>query len=149
MAGNKGTSKLIIVSVIALALMAPLTIKFVTGGPTSTVNYATEEVSPKITLNPPDEALSLGSHVTFTTTVPRDIPDPKIEILCYQENRYTFGTTGGLEDKFRLGGESSLWRTEYPNDPADCVVNLFHFENKDGKQMNKIITSTSFSVPGR
>lgn len=149
MGSNFGNHKWAILSVLFLALLTPFMVQFITKNSTSTINYAAEGSKPSIELGSVEGPLTLGSYVTFSTTVPRDVRNPRIEVLCYQDNLFTFGTAGGIKDKFQLGGTDSRWLNQYPNDPAECVANLYYLQEENGKQVHHPIASTNFSVEGK
>lgn len=141
--------KLIIVSVIVLALLTPVMVKFITENKTSSVNYASGESTATIMLNPTDGPLELGSNVSFATTYASTIQEPRVEVLCYQDDVFTFGTAGATDQEFKLGGESSRWLNEFPNDPAECTANLYHYKTQDGKEVYTLLATTEFAVAGR
>lgn len=138
--------KFTLVSVIALALLTPVMVKFITENPTSSVNYASGSSDPTITLNSSGKPLVLGSKVSFTTTYGSSIKNPRVEVLCYQDDKFNYGEAGATDHKFKLGGDDSKWLKEFPNDPADCVANLYNYESEDGKQVYNLLATTSFQV---
>jgi hypothetical protein len=114
------------------------------------------KVTPSITLN---EAVtgasatpsgpSLGSYVTFTTVVPTNVRNPRVEVLCYQNGELVYGEAGGPSDAFLLGGNpdrGSIWRTT--GGPASCVANLYFFTWKAGEPGVTYLATTSFDAAG-
>ena len=89
---------------------------------------------------------TLGSMVTFTTSYPRTVKNPRIEVLCYQDGDLVFGMAGSVTYEFQLGGGSSTWLVV--GGPADCTANLFYFGYHAGKQTYNKLASTSFSAGG-
>ena len=96
---------------------------------------------------------SLGSTVTFSTTVDPARYDcvgharcARIEVLCYQSGSLVYGEAGALDHTFRLGGGGSIWLTV--GGPADCIANLFRFDNSGPVQTYVLFASTSFAAGG-
>jgi hypothetical protein len=87
---------------------------------------------------------TFGSYVSFTTTYPKSVRIPRIEVLCYQNGSLVYGEGGGVTDQFLLGGSMSLW-LQAGGGAADCVANLFYFGSKAGQQTYEWLASTSFS----
>ena len=85
---------------------------------------------------------SLGDWVTFSTTYPTSVKNPRIEVLCYQGGALTFGMAGGVDYSFQLGGAGSQWL--WSGGEADCTANLFYFGWKGGKQTYNLLASTRF-----
>ena len=87
------------------------------------------QVQPYIGLNSPGNAASsqpaLGTYVTFTTVVPNNVQNPRVEVLCYQNGALVYGESGGTDWAFQLGGASSLWLSN--GGSASCVANLYYF----------------------
>ncbi|HEX6400267.1 MAG TPA: hypothetical protein VF108_07350, partial [Actinomycetota bacterium] len=71
---------------------------------------------------------SLGDYVTFSTVVPKNVNNPRIEVLCYQAGELVFGMAGGTDYAFLLGGGGSTWKDN--GGGADCVANLYYFSWK-------------------
>lgn len=142
-------SKFVVVSVVALAIITPITVKYITENPTSTVKYAESASASSITLNKTDKPLSIGSTITFSVSYPREVKNPRIEVVCHQDNKMTYIEGGSVTDKFLLGDKESRWFREYPNDPAECMVSLYHLIERDGKQMHNNLATTNFSVSGK
>jgi len=84
----------------------------------------------------------LGSWVTFSTTYPTSVKNPRIEVLCYQNGQLTFGMAGGVTYAFELGGAGSVWLTN--GGEADCTANLYYFAWKAGQQTYNWLASKSF-----
>ena len=87
---------------------------------------------------------TLGSTVSFDTTYPTTIKNPRIEVLCYQSGTLVYGEAGGVNDTFVLGGGWSVWLEK--GGAADCVANLYYFGFHAGKQTYNKLASTSFSA---
>ncbi len=115
---------------------------------------------PTITLvNPPEPHYQ--SVVTFTVTgVPKKVKSPRVEVLAYQDGSLVYGETGSLDQAlgngqdplgysgFLLGGGGSIWVYEHPNTPADCVANLFYFDNSGPTQKYVLLATTTFHAEG-
>jgi hypothetical protein len=84
--------------------------------------------------------------VTFATTYPRTVKNPRIEVLCYQGGQLVFGMAGGVAYEFLLGGGGSPWLTG--GGAADCTANLFYFGSHAGKQTYNKLATTSFLAGG-
>jgi len=89
---------------------------------------------------------ALGDWVTFTTTYPTSVKNPRIEVLCYQGGALTFGMGGAVDYSFQLGGAGSQWL--WSGGDADCTANLFYFGWKAGKQIYNLLATTSFHAGG-
>jgi len=87
---------------------------------------------------------TFGTYVSFATTYPTNVKNPRIEVLCYQNGALVYGEGGGVTDQFLLGGSMSLW-LQAGGGAADCVANLFYFGSKAGQQTYEWLASTSFS----
>jgi hypothetical protein len=101
---------------------------------------------------------SLGSTVTFTVSVPKNINNPRVELMCHQAGSVVYGETGSVAQAtgdgtdplgysgFLLGGGGSIWLTV--GGPADCTASLFYFGQHAGTQTFNVLASTSFSAGG-
>jgi hypothetical protein len=101
---------------------------------------------------------SLRSTVTFTVSVPKNINNPRVELMCYQAGSVVYGETGSVAQAtadgtdplgysgFLLGGGGSIWLTV--GGPADCTASLFYFGQHAGVQTFNALASTSFSAGG-
>jgi len=101
---------------------------------------------------------SLGSTVTFTVSVPKNVNNPRVELMCYQGGGVVYGETGSVAQAigdgtdplgysgFLLGGGGSLWL--WGGGPADCTANLFYFGQHAGVQTFNVLASTSFAAEG-
>jgi hypothetical protein len=89
---------------------------------------------------------TLGSEVTFATSYPKTIKNPRIEVLCYQDGSLVYGEAGGAHDTFLLGGGGSAWKDG--GGAADCRANLYYFGYKAGKQTYNRLATTTFSAGG-
>ena len=112
------------------------------------------KVTPSIALNPvvagaaaTGSGPALGSHVTFTTVVPTNVRNPRVEVLCYQNGELVYGEAGAPADTFLLGGNpdrGSIWRTT--GGPASCVANLYFFTWKANQPAATYLATTSFDA---
>ena len=84
----------------------------------------------------------LGSWVTFTSTYPTSVKNPRIEVLCYQGGTLVFAMAGSVDYSFELGGGWSPWLDA--GGESDCTANLFYFGWKAGNQTYNWLASTSF-----
>ena len=89
---------------------------------------------------------SLGSTITFATSYPRTVKNPRIEVLCYQGGELVFGMAGSTTYEFLLGGGGSLWL--WGGGAAECTANLFYFGQHAGQQTYNRLATTSFSAGG-
>jgi hypothetical protein len=85
---------------------------------------------------------TLGGYVTFVTTYPSNVQNPRIEVLCYQGGTLVYGEAGGVSDSFLLGGGGSTWLTN--GGAADCTANLYYFGTHAGQQTYNFLASTTF-----
>ena len=114
------------------------------------------KVTPTITLNQvmsgalaTQSSPSLGSWVTFTTVIPTNVRNPRVEVLCYQNGELVYGEAGDPSHDFELGGNpdrGSIWRTTLG--PASCVANLYFFTWKAGEPAAVYLATTSFEAAG-
>ena len=88
----------------------------------------------------------LGTTVSFSTTYPRTVKNPRIEVLCYQGGSLVYGEAGDVAQEFLLGGGWSIWLGQ--GGPADCTANLFYFGSHAGQQTYVVLASTAFSASG-
>lgn len=94
----------------------------------------------------PQSTPSLGSAVTFSTVIPPNVNNPRVEVLCYQNGALVYGEGGSPTDAFLLGGGASLWRTA--GGAASCVANLYYFTWKGGQPATVYLATTSFDAAG-
>ena len=110
---------LAVAGVLAVALVAAAVPAFGKGKPGD----------PSITLNAPSSAAgvqpALGDYVTFTTVIPGNVQNPRVEVLCYQNGALVYGEAGSPANAFLLGGGGSLWLNA--GGGAACVANLYYF----------------------
>ena len=111
--------RLALAGILAVALAATAVPAFGKGG----------KQDPYIGLNSPVGAAAtkpaLGDYVTFTTVIPSNVQNPRVEVLCYQNDVLVYGESNGPDWAFQLGGASSLWLAN--GGPASCVANLYYF----------------------
>ena len=91
---------------------------------------------------------SLGDYVTFATVVPKNVNNPRIEVLCYQGDRLVFGMAGALDYAFLLGGGGSIWLYENNGLGAECDANLYYFSWKANTPTSTQLATTHFSAGG-
>src|SRR5438094_2962699 len=131
---------LALAGLLAVALVATAVPAFAKGG----------HVDPSISLNTPPGATgvqpALGDYVTFTTVVPGNVQNPRVEVLCYQNDVLGYGESGGPDWAFQLGGGASLWKAA--GGPASCVANLYYFTWKGGQPATVYLATTSFDATG-
>jgi hypothetical protein len=112
---------------------------------------------------------SLGTTVTFAAGYPKNVNNPRVEVLCYQStdpsglalydpNRgyLVYGETGDIGQAlgdgtsplgyngFLLGGGMSAWLLN--GGSADCLANLFYFAQHAGVQTYNLLATTSFAA---
>jgi hypothetical protein len=99
---------------------------------------------------------SLGELVTFASSAPSNVKNPRIEVLCYQNGALVYGEAGSADQVFQenltgypgfiLGGSSSLWLQS--GGAADCTGNLYYFGSKAGVQTYNVLATTKFAAAG-
>jgi hypothetical protein len=89
---------------------------------------------------------ALGDYVTFTTVVPKNVNNPRIEVLCYQGEELVYGEAGAIGDAFLLGGGGSTWKDR--GGPAECDANLYYFSWKANTPTSTQLATTHFSADG-
>ena len=131
---------LALTGVLAVALVAAAVPAFGKGKPGD----------PSIALNAPSGAAgvqpALGGYVTFATVIPGNVQNPRVEVLCYQNNALVYGEAGSPDWAFLLGGGASLWLTA--GGPASCVANLYYFTWNAGQPATTYLATTSFDAAG-
>jgi hypothetical protein len=99
---------------------------------------------PSITLNEPDP--SLGDLVSFSVEGV-ETRDLRIEVMCYQGAELGYMETGPYDNRFELGGGSSVWRSN--GGDADCVANAFHYTYAGKVQTGiEVHATTTFHAAG-
>lgn len=109
---------------------------------------------PSGTISGPNEAdPGLGDSITFSDTV-SNLPgwaDPRIQVICYQNNAVVYGEAGPAWQVFLLGGASSDWLNDTPpadrESPAHCVADLYYWRFNPSQQFNWL-ASTEFDAAG-
>ena len=142
--GKQQNRLILILSAVLLVAATPFLINFITNYTQTMFNYASPASVSTISLNPSTSAPALGNLVSFSTTYPKEINDLRIELLCYQDGKLTFGMAGGVDYQFLLGGTKSLWLDQ--GGDADCVANLFYFSEENGMQKYNFLSTTSFKA---
>jgi hypothetical protein len=89
---------------------------------------------------------SLGDWVTFATTYPTSVKNPRIVVNCYQGGALTFGMGGAVDYAFQLGGAGSVWL--WNGGEADCTATLFYFGFHAGHQTYNELAHTDFYAGG-
>jgi hypothetical protein len=87
---------------------------------------------------------SLGSWVTFTTVIPSNVNNPRVEVLCYQNGALVYGEGGSPTDAFLLGGGGSIWLSS--GGSASCIANLYYFTWKGGQPATVYLAATRFDA---
>ena len=100
-----------------------------------------------ITLNQSSPAFQTYVNFTVTGVPTHKIKNPRIEVLCYQSGLLVYGEAGAITDSFLLGGGGSTW-IDNGGGPADCVANLFYFDNSGPTQTYVQLATTSFAAAG-
>jgi hypothetical protein len=90
---------------------------------------------------------TLGSSVTFNTTIPSNVKNPRVEVLCYQNGALVYGEAGAPTDAFVLGGGGSIWLYE-GGGAANCVANLYYFGQVNGQSASIYLATTTFDAAG-
>lgn len=83
---------------------------------------------------------SLGGWVLFDTSVPKSVEkfDPRVQVLCYQDNTLVYGEAGPRSQAFLLGGASSAWLVA--GGPAHCVADLYYWSYQGVQKFNWLAT---------
>jgi hypothetical protein len=141
---SKSYNKIIILSIAALALMTPFFVNFITNNQQTIENYAAPPKNTVFTiiLNPTEKPPALGDYISFTTTYPKTLKNPRIQVICYQNNELVYGEAGSANDQFLLGGGWSKWKEI--GGPAECFVDLYYFDWQKGTQTFNKLASTNF-----
>lgn len=119
--------------------------------------------SPAISLNGPAQ---YQQSVTFTVTGLANKYDcvgngkcARVEVRCSQVDTLVYAETGDLGQArgdgtsplgysgFLLGGGYSQWVAN-GGGPADCIANLFRFDNSGPTQQFVVLASTTFTAAG-
>jgi hypothetical protein len=112
---------------------------------------------------------SLGSTVTFAAGYPKNVNNPRVEVLCYQSTDpsglalydpargyLVYGETGDIGQAlgdgtsplgyngFQLGGGMSAWLLN--GGSASCIANLFYFGQHAGVQTYNVLATTGFAA---
>jgi hypothetical protein len=74
----------------------------------------------------------LGGVATFAVSYTNNVKIPRVEVLCYQAGQLVYGEAGSPNYAFILGGGGSLWLSA--GGAADCVANLYYFDNSGPTQ---------------
>ena len=86
----------------------------------------------------------LGDYVTFDTSYPKTVKNPRILVNCYQGGDLVFGMGGSVTYEFLLGGGGSTWLTA--GGAADCEALLFYYGKEAGKQVFNVLPRTTFDA---
>jgi hypothetical protein len=143
--GRRRTWALIAAGALAAMIAGPSAVHAAKGGATPAqpwIELATVDgASVAASLAP-----NLGGWVTFATGYPKNLKNPRIEVLCYQGGSLVYGEAGSTVDSFLLGGGGSAWKTG--GGEADCTANLFYFGSRSGTQTYEWLAATSFHAEG-
>jgi hypothetical protein len=101
-------------------------------------------VAPSITLD--QAAPALGDVVTFTTSYPTSVRNPRVQVLCTQDGAVVFGTAGHPSESFTLGGAWSPWLVS--GGPAECRADLFDVTSRGGRQYVTALADVAFTAGG-
>jgi hypothetical protein len=88
---------------------------------------------------------TIGDSVNFTTVIPTNVQNPRVEVLCYQNGSLVYGEGGAPTDSFLLGGGGSVW-LDHGGGAASCVANLYYFAWKAGQPATVYLATTSFDA---
>jgi hypothetical protein len=98
-----------------------------------------------ITLNEADP--HLGGYVTFTSTYPKTVKNPRIAVRCYQNGAMGYAEAAPYDQAFLLGGAWSDWKVA--GGAADCTAELFYIVwNGNNPQQYYTLAWTSFHAAG-
>lgn len=145
---ERTTRRRVAAEVIALGLLAALIVPMATfagkgGGSAVTpwigLDGVANDSGARLTGDP-----HLGDWVTFSTVVPKNVNNPRIEVLCSQDGVLTYGAAGAVNETFQLGGGSSAWKDA--GGPASCRANLFFFSWKANTPSATVLASTWFDA---
>jgi hypothetical protein len=103
--------------------------------------------SASISLNEANPAL--GSSITFSSSYASGVKNPRIQVMCYQDNGATlvYGEAGSPDHVFLLGGGSSQWLAN--GGLASCHADLFELIwNGNNPQQVTMLASTAFDAAG-
>jgi len=103
--------------------------------------------SPSISLNESNPAL--GSSITFNSSYASSVKNPRIQVMCYQDNGATlvYGEAGSPDHSFLLGGAASQWL--WNGGPASCKADLFDLIwNGNNMQQVDWLASKTFDAAG-
>jgi hypothetical protein len=89
----------------------------------------------------------LGDTVTFTVSVPKQIKNPRIQVSCFKGTTMGWSTAGSVTESFKLGGDSSLWKTL--GGDASCEAILYYWINKPNQPQTFVsLATTTFAAAG-
>jgi len=136
---------------IVIAVLTIIAVPAVISNMQSTSQYATRpgDYVSTIVLNHTDTAPALGNYISFSTSYPKNVKNPQIEVLCYQDDNLVYKEEGSVENEFLLGGAGSKWLYNTPTLGAECKANLFYFGSFRGEQIYNQLATTSFTALGK
>ena len=88
----------------------------------------------------------LGDWVDFTTVVPSGVANPRVQIMCYQNDVLTYAMADTNTTSFELGGGSSAWRTN--GGAALCTADLFEWKYLKTAHAEYVVYATSVFAAG-
>ncbi len=103
----------------------------------------------------------LGDYLTFTTTYPKTVKAPRIQVICTQPVPFTYvdgnGVTqtqtdpvvygeAGPADQTFLGGTTSVWL--WHNGAANCVATLYYWQFTPSQVFHPL-AEISFTAQGK
>jgi hypothetical protein len=90
---------------------------------------------------------ALGSTVTFTTAYSGSVKNPRVQVMCYQNDALVYADAESAGSSFVLGGSWSQWLVN--GGPAHCQADLYNLVwNGNNPQQVTILASTTFAVTG-
>jgi hypothetical protein len=138
--------KLRLTALLSVALCAGVAAASASAGkvtPSISLNSVTSNTGALVAQATP----TIGDSVNFTTVIPTNVQNPRVEVLCYQNDSLVYGEGGAPTDSFLLGGGGSLWLYD-GGGAASCVANLYYFTWKGGQPATVYLATTSFDAAG-
>jgi hypothetical protein len=102
-------------------------------------------LSASIVLN--ESAPRLGGTVTFTSSSPSNVKNPRVAVRCWYDGTMGYAEAGSADQGFLLGGGMSDWLMH--GGPANCTAELFYIEwNGNNQQVFHTLATTAFWAAG-